>query len=116
MFVRLVVGGEVGEGMFGDGYFGEMELFMLFIVVRWDDDMIVLFVVFEGLRVCLIREGLCVVWRWVGDVVFGVVLSLIILVEYFFDRLLLYWLVDDGVGVGGDRVFLYDGLCGKGCW
>lgn len=64
--------GEVGDGILGDGYLGDVDWLFLFMVVRCDEDMMVCLVVLDGLRVCFVIDFLCM--GCVGDVFLGVVL------------------------------------------
>src|SRR3569833_3122454 len=116
----MVVGGDVGDGMFGEGYGDVLEGWPdPFMAARCDDDSTALSAALEGSKVCSTIIRSCVVCRWVGDVVLGVVPSMIFLVEYCLLRG--FGPVDDGVGAGGDIVAsnVYDWpllTCGRGCW
>jgi hypothetical protein len=77
------VGGEVGDGMFGEGYEGDEELpGFPFIAARWDEERTALSAALEGSRVCSTMDRSWLVCKWVGDVALGVVPSIILLVEY----------------------------------
>jgi len=114
----MVVGGEVGEGMFGDGYDGDTELDIEpFKAERCEDDSTALSAALAGSSVCSTIERSWAVWRCDGEVVFGAGPSIIFLVEYCRFRLLGGPAVD-GVGTGGGIVASYTPLLltfGKGC-
>jgi len=102
----MVVGGEVGDGMFGDGYDGDGALMLDPFMPRCDDGSTALSAAPAGSRVCSAMEWLWVVCIWVGeDAALGGRSSMILLVEYLRDRLLLPGVpAVDGVGAGGDML------------
>jgi hypothetical protein len=79
----MPVGGEVGEGMFGEGYDGDDALPPdPFMAAKCDDDITALSAALDGSRVCSTIDRSWFVCRCVGDVALGVVPSMIFLVEY----------------------------------
>lgn len=96
------VGGDVGEGMFGEGYEGDADCPAFpFMAARWDDDMTARSAALVGSRVC---SAIVLSWvAWVGEAFFGVVPMTIFLVEYWRFMAPADWLAG-GVGAGGGMV------------
>lgn len=96
------VGGEVGEGMLGDGYEGEDEPCPPpFIAARCDDDKTARSAALAGSRVVSAIDLSCVVC--VGEAFLGVVPMTIFLVEYWRFMAFADW-PGGGVGAGGEMV------------
>lgn len=115
----MPVGGEVGDGMLGEGYEGEAALPPVpFMAARCVDDRTARSAALAGSRVCSAMDRSWLVCRCVGEVAFGVVPSMICFVEYWRFSPALDWPTVDGVGAGGDSVLSYAGAAlrfGSGC-
>lgn len=76
-------GGDVGEGIFIDGYEGDVADGTRPLIAKWLDDITALSAALEGSRVCSASDLSCAVWRCVGEVAFGVVPNMIFFVDHW---------------------------------
>jgi hypothetical protein len=101
-----MLGGDVGEGMFGEGYEGDVafEPPAPFMAARCDEDSTALSAALDGSSPCSTTPRSWLVCKCDGDVFFGVVPSMIFLVEYCRFIPPPDWPPADDEGAGGDIV------------